>query len=268
MQMKKQTLWLGLELYKISSKRWMSGEAARRYAAVWGNGDFGRLGSGSLDSQWKPRPLLSSAFHHQSLVSIACGGAHTLVLTDTGRVYAAGLNDFGQLGVSDNIAYSMEPLEVSGLQKEIVQISAGYYHSCAITVDGELYMWGKNSNGQLGLGKKAEKVVPAPTKVECLNGITIKTIALASEHSVAVTGEGEALSWGEGSGRLGHGHELSFWGFSRSTSEYTPRLIKQLEGVKVRNVAAGLLHSACIDGTYFLLTHSFLVCCSFQLLLY
>ncbi|ESR45256.1 hypothetical protein CICLE_v10003878mg, partial [Citrus x clementina] len=116
------------------------------------------------------------------------------------------------------------------------------------TLDGELYMWGKNSNGQLGLGKKAAKVIPIPTKVECLSGIFTKQAALGFEHSVAVTGGGKVLSWGAGgSGRLGHGQESSILGFLRSTSEYTPRLIKELEGVKVKIAAAGFLHSACID---------------------
>ena len=58
-----------------------SGEPASRFAAVWGNGDYGRLGVGSLESQWRPKPIHSSSFHHQSLKSIACGGAHTLFLT-------------------------------------------------------------------------------------------------------------------------------------------------------------------------------------------
>ncbi|XP_031286001.1 ultraviolet-B receptor UVR8-like isoform X2 [Pistacia vera] len=102
-------------------------------------------------------------------------------------------------------------------------------------VDGELYIWGKNSNGQLGLGKKAAKVVPALTKIECLSGICIKLVklaALGSEHSVAVT-DGEVLSWGGGgSGRLGDGYESSILGFLSSSSEYTPRLIKELEKVK------------------------------------
>ncbi|GAB2277266.1 hypothetical protein Dimus_011972 [Dionaea muscipula] len=72
--------------------------------------------------------------------------------------------------------------------------------------------------------------------------------ALGSEHSVAITDEGEALSWGGGGlGRLGHGHQSTILGFFKSSSEYTPRLIKKLEGVKVKSVAAGLLHSACID---------------------
>ncbi|XP_041007909.1 ultraviolet-B receptor UVR8 isoform X2 [Juglans microcarpa x Juglans regia] len=227
--------------------RWISSEASgTRFAAVWGNGDYGRLGLGSLESQW--RPAICSAFRGQNLRAISCGGAHTLFLTESGRVFATGLNDFGQLGISQNKSYATEPVEVSGLQKDIVQISAGYHHSCAVTVDGELYMWGKNSNGQLGLGKRAAATVHLPTKVECLDGITIKMAALGSEHSVAITDGGEALSWGlGGSGRLGHGHESSVFGFFKSNSEYTPRLIKNLEGIKVKNVAAGLLHSACID---------------------
>ncbi|XP_031401125.1 ultraviolet-B receptor UVR8 isoform X2 [Punica granatum] len=230
----------------------------KRFAALWGSGDYGRLGHGNLVSHSRPMPLLvannsssAAAFHTQEvegLKSIACGGAHTLFLTESGKVYASGLNDFGQLGISEDMSYSTEPLEVVSIPKETVQISAGYHHSCAITVDGELYMWGKNSNGQLGLGKKAANALFVPTKVECLTGMVIKMAALGSEHSIAVTDEGNALSWGGGgSGRLGHGHKSSIFGFRGSSSEFTPRLIKDLEGLKVKRVAAGLLHSACID---------------------
>ncbi|PIN18662.1 putative protein, contains RCC1 domain [Handroanthus impetiginosus] len=243
-----------------SFRRWVSSESGgseyfaeelskgRRFAAVWGNGDFGRLGLGNLDSQWNPKPISSAAFGNQNLKEIACGGAHTLFLTENGDVYGTGLNDYGQLGISDSQNYTMEPVRVSSIPKDIIKIAAGYHHSAAITVDGELYIWGNNTNGQLGLGKKAEKIVPHPCKVECLDGFSIKMAALGFEHSMAVTDKGETLSWGGGeSGRLGHGHESSFLGFQKSSSEYTPRLIKGLEGVKVKSVSAGMLHSACIS---------------------
>lgn len=226
--------------------RSFSRDAGKRFAALWGNGDYGRLGLGNLDSQWKP--VVCPAFRNKTLNAIACGGAHTLFLTEDGCVYATGLNDFGQLGVSESKHYSVEPLCVFGEEKKVVQISAGYNHSCAITVDGELYMWGKNTSGQLGLGKRAPNIVPLPTKVEYLKGINIKMAALGSDHSLAISDGGEAFSWGVGvSGRLGHGHESSILGFFKSYSEYTPRLIKDLEGIKVKYVAAGLLNSACTD---------------------
>ena len=46
----------------------------------------------------------------------------------------------------------------------------------------------------LNLKKKAAKVVHMPTKVECLSGHTIKLVALGSEHTIAVTDGGEAIS--------------------------------------------------------------------------
>ncbi|XP_074320985.1 ultraviolet-B receptor UVR8 [Silene latifolia] len=232
--------------FGLSARRYSNG-GEKRFAALWGNGDYGRLGLGGLDSQW--RPVVCSAFRGaDSLRSLSCGGAHTLFLTESGRVYACGLNDFGQLGISDDLDYTMEPTLVPGIEKQIKHISAGYSHSCAITTDGELYMWGKNTNGQLGLGKSAPSVVSRPLKVACLSGIHIEMAALASEHSIAVTDEGVTLSWGEGnSGRLGHDRQSSLLGFLSSACEYTPRVIKRLDGIKVKMVAAGLLHSACVD---------------------
>ncbi|XP_070030460.1 ultraviolet-B receptor UVR8 isoform X2 [Nicotiana sylvestris] len=223
--------------------------SGKRFAAFWGNGDYGRLGHGTLESQWRPKVLFPSVFDNQNLREIACGGAHTLFLTENGRVYASGLNDYGQLGVSaDDRGYIIEPLEVAGLPKEIVKVSAGYHHSSAITVDGELYMWGKNTNGQLGLGKKAATILSTPSKVEFLTGVTVKIISLGFEHSIAVTDKGETLSWGGGgSGRLGHGHQSGILGLFKSDSEYTPRLVKELEGFKIKNAAAGMLHSVCIS---------------------
>ncbi|XP_022966333.1 PH, RCC1 and FYVE domains-containing protein 1 isoform X3 [Cucurbita maxima] len=208
--------------------RLLSSNSGKRFAAVWGNGDFGRLGLGNLDSQW--RPVACSSFDREMLKDIACGGAHTLFLTESGRVYATGLNNFGQLGILEEQGYCTEPVEVR-IQKEAVHIAAGYNHSCVVTADGELYMWGMNSSGQLGLGKRICDII-----------FFSMFIFFFSPDG------GEVLSWGDGrSGRLGHGHESSLLGFLKSTSEYTPRLIKELEGIKVKRIAAGMLHSACVD---------------------
>ncbi|CAN6478435.1 unnamed protein product [Victoria cruziana] len=226
-------------------RRWASTES-KKYVAMWGNGDFGRLGLGDFSSQWKP--TVCERLKEENPCAISCGGAHTLFLTEEGRVFATGMNDFGQLGNTRITDHTPEPCEVVGFGEKVVKISAGYRHSAAITVDGALYMWGDNSSGQLGLGKKAEKIVTSPCIVDSLSGFHIEMVALGSEHSVAITENGDMLSWGAGgSGQLGHGHHPSILSFLRGSREYTPRLVRTLEGVKVRKIAAGLLHSACID---------------------
>ncbi|XP_078173003.1 regulator of chromosome condensation (RCC1) family protein isoform X3 [Carex rostrata] len=241
--------------------RLFSGEVppgkGRRFAALWGNGDYGRLGHGGLESQWTPRvcTFFDAISHCDPLLSLSCGGAHTLFLTESGRVFATGLNNFGQLGINSSQTHSVDPVEVLGFNAKIVEISAGYHHSCAVTEDGMLFVWGNNSSGQLGLGKKGDKYVAKPAKIDCLVDVKVKMATLGSEHSIAVTDKGEVLSWGEGrAGKLGHGHRSSFFGVFSSTSEYMPRLIKNLDGLKVKSIAAGMLHSACIDegGSVFL----------------
>ncbi|XP_020103913.1 ultraviolet-B receptor UVR8 isoform X3 [Ananas comosus] len=200
----------------IHRRRWYSSKP-RRFAALWGNGDYGRLGLGSLESRWKP--TVCPFFRDDHPVSIVCGGAHTLFLTESGRVFATGLNNFGQLGITSSKSHTLVPVEIFGLPEKVVEISAGYHHSCAITDNGKLFVWGDNSSGQLGLGRKAGKTVSSPTKVDCLVDVTVRMAALGAEHSIVVTDEGNVLSWGAGgAGRLGHGHQSSILGFYVSSS--------------------------------------------------
>uniref|UniRef100_A0A452XWM3 Uncharacterized protein n=1 Tax=Aegilops tauschii subsp. strangulata TaxID=200361 RepID=A0A452XWM3_AEGTS len=82
--------------------------ARRRVAALWGNGDHGRLGLGALESRWSPTacPFFLTR-PADPPTSLACGGAHTLFLTEGGRVFATGLNDFGQLGIGSSMPHTL-----------------------------------------------------------------------------------------------------------------------------------------------------------------
>jgi len=79
-------------------------------------------------------------------MQVSAGVFHSLFLDIYGRVYAAGGNNFGQLGLGNKTA-SYIPLMVESLKsKYITKISASH-HSAAIDDKGGLYVWGTGSFG-------------------------------------------------------------------------------------------------------------------------
>jgi E3 ubiquitin-protein ligase HERC2 len=91
--------------------------------------------------------------------------------------------EFGALGHGD-VSDQMTPKIVEALEGlKVVDISAGCYHVLALTADGEVYAWGGNDNGQLGLGHTNR--VSTPTKVDLPTKIT--KICAGSHHSFAFT---------------------------------------------------------------------------------
>ena len=75
---------------------------------------------------------------------IVCGYAHTLALTDTGRMFAWGSNSYGQLGIS-NKANCSSPTPVLHELGRSVEIAASHYNhvSAALLQTGVVCMWGQ-----------------------------------------------------------------------------------------------------------------------------
>src|SRR5207237_1049530 len=76
------------------------------------------------------------------------------------------------------------------LKDRIVNIACGGFHSLALTQNSEIYAWGKNNYGQLGLGDYIDRSIPCK-----LNLKDIKLIDCASSYSMAVNGQGKVWSW-------------------------------------------------------------------------
>eukprot|EP00246_Nothoceros_aenigmaticus_P001361 TRINITY_DN1187_c0_g1_i4.p1 TRINITY_DN1187_c0_g1~~TRINITY_DN1187_c0_g1_i4.p1 ORF type:complete len:406 (-),score=62.42 TRINITY_DN1187_c0_g1_i4:282-1499(-) len=131
----------------------------------------------------------------EKVQTIAVGAFHNLALLECGEVWAWGNNEYGQLGTGDTQPRA-QPVRVKGLGDVsiIVAIAAGGWHSMALTVDGQVYGWGRGEHGRLGFGDdKSSKMVPA--KVSC-----------GGTHSVALAIDGRVYSFGRGDhGRLGYG---------------------------------------------------------------
>ncbi|RLN49797.1 hypothetical protein BBJ29_007378 [Phytophthora kernoviae] len=79
------------------------------------------------------------------IVDIAAGYQHGLAVTANGTVFTWGKGERGQLGFGTGNADA--PQELIALKgKKIARVGAGFNHSCAVSEDGELYMWGKLLN--------------------------------------------------------------------------------------------------------------------------
>jgi alpha-tubulin suppressor-like RCC1 family protein len=79
------------------------------------------------------------------------------------------------------------------------------YHSAALTATGQLFTWGSNSKGQLGLGVKYDLVF-SPTLVDCLAGVPLAGLACGAFHNLAASVSGAVFAWGANShGQLGLG---------------------------------------------------------------
>ncbi|XP_056414892.1 X-linked retinitis pigmentosa GTPase regulator isoform X2 [Hyla sarda] len=201
---------------------------------VFGSNINGQLGIGSGNVITKPTCV--KALKSEKIKLAACGRNHTLVCTAQGKIYSSGWNSEGQLGLGDTTERSSfhEILFFNG-QNKIKQLSAGSNTSAALTVEGKLYMWGENSEGQLGLGD--EKNICTPQQIDA--GKPISWVYCGYYHSAFVTQDGELYTFGEPeSGKLGLSAE-------KLDKHRKPQRVSGISG-KVKMVACGGGHTVAV----------------------
>ena len=135
------------------------------------------------------------------IAKVTAGLEHTCALTTTGGAKCWGYNSDAQLGDGSS-TQRLIPVDVSGLTSGISAITAGRYHSCALTNVGGIKCWGLNSTGQLG---DNSPVVRRFTPVDVFGLASgANAIAAGSDHTCALTIGGAVKCWGyNASGQLG-----------------------------------------------------------------
>ncbi|KAL5810183.1 hypothetical protein ACOSQ4_026751 [Xanthoceras sorbifolium] len=149
---------------------------------TWGNGDKGRLGH--ADGGRKLLPTCVAQLVDFDFVQVSCGRMLTVGLTSLGKVYTIGSAVHGQLGNPQAKDKSLTVVEGSLREEFVKEISSGSYHVAVLTSEGNVYTWGRNANGQLGLGDVEDR--NSPTFVEALRDRQVESIVCGSSITAAI----------------------------------------------------------------------------------
>ncbi|KAL0074080.1 regulator of chromosome condensation 1/beta-lactamase-inhibitor protein II [Phycomyces blakesleeanus] len=226
---------------------------------VFGRNEKGQLGLGDILAQDYPINVRTNKnnenlFGDEKFITAAVGRNHTMLVAESGNVYAAGDNKCGQLGVPEFKNYT-NFLKVPGLGKEkVIQAACGAEFTLLLTESGLVYSFGSQEYGQLGNGvtgeylKSAGRLMsqpqPYPSPIQHIKKIKVVSIASGTNHSLALDDEGFVYSWGFGGyGRLGHSEQKDL---------YVPTAISAFAGhvrtTRATAITCGATCSMAVDG--------------------
>lgn len=213
---------------------------------VWGEGvDDGLLDGGIArvgeafpgKDAFMPKVLESASA--LDAIKLACGSTHAVLVTRQGQVFSWGDGSGGKLGHGLDADISRPKLidALSGFN--VVSVDCGEYHTCAVTVTGDLYTWGDGIHNFSLLGHGTEFSYWTPRKVSGqMEGICVTSVSCGPWHSAAITSQGQLFTFGEGAfGALGHGDRCS---------TNVPKEVEVLKGQKVVRISCGFWHTAAI----------------------
>ncbi|MFH1226382.1 MAG: fibronectin type III domain-containing protein [Planctomycetota bacterium] len=201
---------------------------------AWGTNTSGELGMGDNSTRYLPTRLGTET----DWAFLDCGNAYALAIKTSGTLWAWGNNSFGQLGLGGAIpgANKNSPNQV-GSATDWTSVSAGASHVLAINSSGQLWSWGQNNYGQLGLGGAIPGTnMSAPTRVGL--GTNWASASAGAFHSIGVFNDGSIYGFGyNGSGGLGNA----------LGDQSTPLFIITPAG-GVKSLGTGWNHTAYVDG--------------------
>lgn len=179
---------------------------------AWGAGEQGQLGHRVAERR-RLEYLVPNrvGLPKNKMAYVSSGSYNGFAIDVKGKVWAWGLNNYGQAGVTsgagqDN-ALVQRPSVVHSLDGySINSIEGGSHHSIACTEDGTTLVWGRCDDGQSGISlekipeddiifdaREKPRILVKPTAVPGINSVAV---AAGIDNCIAITKEGQAYSWG------------------------------------------------------------------------
>ena len=141
-------------------------------------------------------PKLVSALKDSHIAQISCGSRHSCAISQDGRLFATGYNQYGQCGLGKGIEKILQPTEVDLNGLKALYVSCGDYHTLVLTTNGVVLSFGHGKHGQLGHGNRLN--LYQPTIIETLSSKRMIDIAAGEKHSLCISEVGELFSFGNG----------------------------------------------------------------------
>ncbi|KAI8343972.1 regulator of chromosome condensation 1/beta-lactamase-inhibitor protein II [Chlamydoabsidia padenii] len=219
----------------------------------WGNGQQFQLGRRVIERR-KRNGLLPEMLALKHIKAIGTGSYHSFALSDDNQLYAWGLNNYRQCGLTVDDDIVTTPTVIRGLEGkgQIKSVVAGEHHSYVLMENGTVYSFGRADSSQLGLPEsiinsqqtsgtsksKFKKAIGQPTMIPNLTDVV--QISSGSNHALVTTRSGQAYAWGFG--------EMCALGNGSDDDEAVPCQVtgQKLDGHKVLRVSAGAQHSVIL----------------------
>ena len=174
---------------------------------------------------------------------ISSGGWHNCAVRENGTVMCWGAGSYGQLGNGSESDKRYAKIVDNGNFTNVIQVSAGHAHTCAVNEAGEVWCWGGWANGKLGVYSETNKSLPVRvlgTSSGWLSGIV--QVSAGDEHTCALHYSGGAYCWGK---RKNYRLTMS----ESNTSRSTPFAVKRSFLINMSgliNIVASWGHSCAL----------------------
>lgn len=160
----------------------------------------GQLGQADFNETYSATILKIPLADHCVIDYVVSGSWFSIAFSMDKKVYSWGYNIYGQIGIKD-VLQTHIPTEIQ-FDCEIEKVSCGYYHSIFLDTTGDVWVCGRNEDGQLGTGKDSHSHEFVPVKLE--NIPPIRDISYGGCQTILCDIDNNIWSFGKkGSGQLG-----------------------------------------------------------------
>ncbi|CAH0769808.1 unnamed protein product [Bemisia tabaci] len=159
---------------------------------IWGSNTEGQCGLGQTPSIIAAPTLLT--IKNSIITHVSCGYYHTAFVTEEGKLFICGEGENGKLGLGDDIVNQVYPLLVD-IDAFIIHVACGGSYTIALSDNGQVYVFGKNQNKELGLPDLQTVTKPMPLAFDHTK--KIKRVSCGERHTGFVTDNGELWMCGD-----------------------------------------------------------------------